>query len=824
MMEDRFRTDLVLGALLHDLGKVRQRAQDPSERGMTHGEIGYRWLSEVYGEGIVASAARSHHGCNEETWLSNASLLIYEADNCAASERRARFDKDKDQGKEWHRNVQLASVFSRVMDPRAEDQTDVPPPPAYHSLVTLDQWRPPSPSERSNSAEDYKSLWRGFWTELDALKTSGNHRNIDALLHLLEKYTAFVPSITLKVFGTDDMETYRKHPDVSLFDHMKVTAALALCMADYYSELYADEWNRKVLKQEITGQSTREEEQPFLLVGGDLSGVQQFIYTISSKGALRSLKGRSFFLELLTEQVVDRLLEELRLTRCNVIFTGGGRFYLVAANTSGSVETIGRVRGEVNTWLLDDYNGQLQQFIEAVPFSKDDVHEISPVWARLAGELEAAKRKKWVHHLERVLEAPQEPHETCFESSCQVCGREDRELVAERVADDEIRVCDPCGDQMRLGLLLQRAVRKGSMPVLYRWDEPPPIERDKYVRIGGRFLQPAAGMLGQGKEEALNRASAVYHLNDWDLKHFGHARSRPLLAGVYLPREEECRDLEGMARGGLGTERIAVLRMDVDYLGRIFSRCVPAGERTLSRMASLSRQLSLFFKYHINGLLAGEADYPKPVRVSREWKKERLASVVYSGGDDLFLIGHWLDVAEAAFDIEAAFREFTGNPFITLSAGMTLGGIHDPVYRLAEKAGEAESRAKGGEKRSLTLFDRHTFSWPEAHEILGLLRTLNGFGELRESRIHLFEESLSRGFFYRLLQLVREHNRAVREKGKSKIWLLPRLAYTFGRCRPKATQVDAFQALKNYVFSRDVDWRRLEAALLSFLMMMRQGG
>jgi len=191
------------------------------------------------------------------------------------------------------------------------------------------------------------------------------------------------------------------------------------------------------------------------------------------------------------------------------------------------------------------------------------------------------------------------------------------------------------------------------------------------------------------ESSAGNGASVVFHLNDWDLTHFTYPGSRPLLGGVYLPADEDCRDLEGMAGKGLGIERIAVMRMDVDHLGRIFSRCVPQGERTLSRMASLSRQLSLFFKYHINGLLEGRAGYPEPSRVNRAWKQERLVSVVYSGGDDLFLIGNWLDVTEAGFDIEAAFRAFAGNPFITLSAGMTLGGAHNPVYRLAEKAGDA---------------------------------------------------------------------------------------------------------------------------------------
>lgn len=820
MIEERLRTDLVLGALLHDIGKVRQRAQDPSERGMTHGEIGYRWLSDRYGEGIVASAARSHHAKNEETWLSNLSLLVYEADNCAASERRSHFSKGTDEGQKWQSEVQLASVFSRVNDPRADKPTTLPPP-AYHRLVSLGHWQPPSPTETANSAAEYRVIWEGFSHEFDVLRAHANHRNIDVVLHLLEKYTAFVPSITLRVCGADDAATYRKHPDVSLFDHLKVTAALTLCLGDYYSEVFGSKWHQEVLREEITGKGSGQSEQPFLLVGGDLSGVQQFIYTISSKGALRTLKGRSFFLELLTEHVVDRLLEELRLTRCNVIFTGGGRFYIVAANVPESSGAVVRVRDEVNAWLLEDYNGLLQQFVEAVPFGKSDVHEISAIWTLLASRLEDVKRRKWEHQLDKMLQSPAEPHTTCLEAGCQVCGREDRELVTQRVGDDEIRVCEPCGDQMRLGHLLHNAVREGSTPVLYRLDQGPVADRERYVRIGSRFFRPTAGLPVQLREGAIPTVAAVYHLNDWDLSHFTHPGSRPLLGGVYLPRDEECRDLEGMAAKGLGIDRIAVLRMDVDYLGRIFSKSVPEGERTLSRMASLSRQLSLFFKYHINGLLQGRPGYPEATRVNRDWNRERLVSIVYSGGDDLFVIGHWLDVVEAGFDVEAAFSAFTGNPFISLSAGMTLGGVHDPVYRLAEKAGQAESRAKRGEKRSFTMFDRHTFSWSEVRSSLELVRTLCGFARLSDGRLELPDESLSHGFFYRFLQLVREHNQTMREKGESKLWLMPKLAYSFGRCKPKPEYVGPFNTLKNYVFSSDAEWGQLEVAVHWFLMMMR---
>jgi hypothetical protein len=45
--------------------------------------------------------------------------------------------------------------------------------------------------------------------------------------------------------------------------------------------------------------TSEDKENPYLLVSGDLSGIQATVYSISSKGALKSLRARSFMLELL---------------------------------------------------------------------------------------------------------------------------------------------------------------------------------------------------------------------------------------------------------------------------------------------------------------------------------------------------------------------------------------------------------------------------------------------------------------------------------------------------------------------------------------------
>ena len=56
---------------------------------------------------------------------------------------------------------------------------------------------------------------------------------------------------------------------------------------------------------------------------------------------------------------------------------------------------------------------------------------------------------------------------------------------------------------------------------------------------------------------------------------------------------------EAFAEQAEGIKRIAVMRADVDNLGQAFVSGFSQGKSTLSRTATLSRQLSVFFKYYI---------------------------------------------------------------------------------------------------------------------------------------------------------------------------------------------------------------------------------
>lgn len=87
--------------------------------------------------------------------------------------------------------------------------------------------------------------------------------------------------------------------------------------------------------------------------------------------------------------------------------------------------------------------------------------------------------------------------------------------------------------------------------------------------------------------------------------------------------------------------------------------------------------LELFFAGYVNTLL-----------------KQRYPTVysVFSGGDDLFLIGPWDTLAHLAVELEEAFRAFAGhNPCVTLSGALT---IAHPKTHIAALAEDCEARLK----------------------------------------------------------------------------------------------------------------------------------
>ena len=144
----------------------------------------------------------------------------------------------------------------------------------------------------------YRELYQELTGQLTGLQFSPAQAN--ALLGLLESQCSALPASTAR----------EEDRDISLYDQLKLTAALAACVSEYLQQADA-------LSLLDTPAALRR-EPAFLLYTADFSRIQRFIYTVHTEGALRSLRSRSFFLELLMEHYMDELLDGCGLTRTNI--------------------------------------------------------------------------------------------------------------------------------------------------------------------------------------------------------------------------------------------------------------------------------------------------------------------------------------------------------------------------------------------------------------------------------------------------------------------------------------------------------------------------
>lgn len=110
-------------------------------------------------------------------------------------------------------------------------------------------------------------------------------------------------------------------------------------------------------------------EPAFLLYTADFSRIQRFIYTVHTEGALRSLRSRSFFLELLMEHYMDGC----GLTWTNIIYSGDGHCYLLLPNTAAVQQPLADWNRAFNGWLNEQFGMQLFLANGWTPCSANDL-------------------------------------------------------------------------------------------------------------------------------------------------------------------------------------------------------------------------------------------------------------------------------------------------------------------------------------------------------------------------------------------------------------------------------------------------------------------
>ncbi len=215
-----------------------------------------------------------------------------------------------------------------------------------------------------------------------ALAQAADVNELEAWLYsLLERYAWAIPS---------DMHPTAEPRDVSLFDHERTTCALATAVYLWQAFAPAEEKN----------------SPHFLFIKGDVSGVQDYIYSIANVGpggVAKRLRARSFFVTALTEVVAHRLRRELLpgypLPVAAQIFGGGGQFVLLAPDLAAVRQNLKKIELEVNRWLWQTLQGDLAFVFGQVSAGQAEVglygrRTIGKVLGDLDRQVEQAKERR----------------------------------------------------------------------------------------------------------------------------------------------------------------------------------------------------------------------------------------------------------------------------------------------------------------------------------------------------------------------------------------------------------------------------------------------
>ncbi|MEJ5185551.1 MAG: type III-A CRISPR-associated protein Cas10/Csm1 [Candidatus Geothermincolales bacterium] len=485
------RRRLLRGSLLHDIGKLVQRASErPAEK--KHAEYGADWLEEIGGFSDILDLVRYHHSWDDIAKIPLLTILCA-ADALAAGERLGTEDEKK---LKWEREMPLLSLFCKVALPGKGKSTGTPEAAKAYYYPVRDASKPnyPLPLEELRKAglagnrENYRSLLDGLQRDLDELLrampgTLGQGEECDvplvddyAILFLLEKHLQYVPGHTYR--PSDDP---MRDPDISLYDHSRLTAAVALCLFDYFSHRFSGQkiedwpvWDHvfKDSEKEAGGSGFNESfflEDVFVYADINLSGIQDFLYNISTRKAARSLRARSFFLEMICEDLAQEAIDRLSLSRCNVVFTGGGRARLLLPNIPKSIEVLEEVERGANLYCRERLGGALSvnvSWVELKPAQfvigakrSSGVPSIGDMMMELSRKASRRKEDRLIEEITggeapRIL-GPLPP----LDEECRICHVETDEpkIVKEIDEEEGIIACPVCEALVDLGRRLRSA-------------------------------------------------------------------------------------------------------------------------------------------------------------------------------------------------------------------------------------------------------------------------------------------------------------------------------------------------------------------------------
>jgi CRISPR-associated protein Csm1 len=734
---------VVFAALMHDIGKVVQRSgaadvekyinkcrKDPKT-----GVIGYKhamWTADFLSrhpihlpdsswEAIVELAG-SHH-CKDSWTMHNYDVyldMIKQADCNSSSWDREESEESAKEARRYLK-IPLFSVFSHLCSDTSRQKMGGQKWVYPLQKLSPDSVFPEAERTLKEQTAEYSKLLSGF--EADYSKLCDYYNGLAANPHFdREHFPQFinaVDSLLSRYFWCVPANTMEAHPVGSLYHHLHNSATIA-------GALFAKH-----------ASSTPNAEPTFMIISGDLNGIQNYLYDLNPENSTKAsklLRSRSFQIQMIMEMAAEKVIAELGLSAMSIFANHGGKFFILAHNSAENIARLKMVKQQFNEDMFKRFLGSVSLNLgweTKLGLADLNKKHFLKTMEQCFDEMEVEKHAKHSCYLQTDEHWRSESfvinREDIYSNQiCDFCKRRagdpqssDEYRKYESIDDTDTQVCSSCLQEIRLG---RNLAQKKYFKI---WQGE--AEDSAYISFAGMHF-------GEAKKYELESIKPGVRYFSLDLtSELVHIPIRYLATHVPQKDGRVC-TFEDITKQSCGLKANATIKGDVDNLGYIMSRSWPKNaegdpECSITDFCTLSFMTDYFFS----------AVLPHMV------KDKYVDSIytVYSGGDDFCLIGAYDKIIDFAGELNTRFSSFCAqNPELHFSAAITLNHPKEPVRFVIKSTDDRLTEVKGIEgKNYLNLYETPV-PWKDLANLMKFSNQLENW---------LAEGDITLQFLYRLL-------------------------------------------------------------------------
>lgn len=436
--------EIAIAALLHDIGKFKQRAYEgiqhdgfPKEMagqilpgGASH--MHALWTLDFFENDLMPLLTDARISFPDWNWRQIARVSAahhnpsdsYEECITEADRLSARYDRVNDPEYHYKRGDYYKKGLKPVFRQISLDDSQQDFPNFIYPIEKMgtESVFPIKSTEEDSLGSAYKQLWNEF---LQALTSLPNKKDlfVQQLQGILERYTWCIPS------ATND-----KYNDISLYDHSKTTMSIAISL-----HLYKEKGGK---------------DKPFLFFSADVSGIQPFIFQNlyeHFRGNSKIIRARSFYISIISQAYFLTLCRALGIIPFVDIINTGGKFLAIFPNVEGVIEKLSVFQKEVDNWFYQQFHGNFSIISDySVSAKQDDISQekFASVLNEINYGLVCAKKRKFEDQMRMGQNVIQKTYTE--RPTCKACGARSSD------SHQEEEVCSFCAGQIRLGAKLTK--------------------------------------------------------------------------------------------------------------------------------------------------------------------------------------------------------------------------------------------------------------------------------------------------------------------------------------------------------------------------------